>query len=111
MSPKFILTRLIVTRFAKGPSGLLASRRRIITTNLIVILLVGIVLASCGGDNKTPTIAPTAVPPTPTPTLPPAAKYTYDNAGRLTQVDYPNGVKIIYTYDKAGNLISQETKK
>ncbi|MBI5715272.1 MAG: hypothetical protein HZC38_17895 [Chloroflexi bacterium] len=77
---------------------------------LIALIVLIAALASCGGDNKTPTVAPTLAP-TLTPTLPPAAKYTYDNAGRLTQVDYPNGAKIIYTYDKAGNLISQETKK
>ncbi len=83
---------------------------RTIALIALIVLIAALVLASCGGDNKTPTIAPTLAP-TLTPTLPPAAKYTYDNAGRLTQVDYPNGVKIIYTYDKAGNLISQETKK
>ncbi len=79
-------------------------------TLILLALACALLLSACGGDNKTPTIAPTLAP-TLTPTLPPAAKYTYDNAGRLTQVDYPNGVKIIYTYDKAGNLISQETKK
>ena len=83
---------------------------RTIALIALIVLIAALALASCGGDNKTPTTAPTLAP-TLTPTLPPAAKYTYDNAGRLTQVDYPNGVKIIYTYDKAGNLISQETKK
>jgi YD repeat-containing protein len=34
--------------------------------------------------------------------------YTYDNAGRLTQVEYANGARITYTYDKAGNLVKQE---
>ena len=77
---------------------------------IILTLACALLLSACGGDNKTPTVAPTLAP-TPTPTLPPAAKYTYDNAGRLTQVEYPNGAKIIYTYDKAGNLISQEVKK
>ena len=33
--------------------------------------------------------------------------YTYDNAGRLTRVDYDNGVTIQYTYDNAGNLLSR----
>lgn len=78
---------------------------------ILLALASALLISACGGDNKTPTPAPTAVPPTPTPTLPSAAKYTYDSAGRLTQVDYPNGTKIIYTYDKAGNLISQEVKK
>ncbi len=30
--------------------------------------------------------------------------YTYDDAGRLTGVEYPNGSTIDYTYDNAGNL-------
>ena len=34
--------------------------------------------------------------------------YTYDDAGRLTQVVYPNGKTITYTYDKAGNLLSRQ---
>jgi len=34
-------------------------------------------------------------------------KYTYDDAGRLTQVDYGNGQAITYTYDAAGNLLSR----
>jgi YD repeat-containing protein len=33
--------------------------------------------------------------------------YTYDDAGRLTGVDYGNGTSIAYTYDKAGNLLSR----
>jgi uncharacterized protein (TIGR03437 family) len=33
--------------------------------------------------------------------------YTYDAAGRLTRVSYPNGTAINYTYDKAGNLLSR----
>jgi YD repeat-containing protein len=78
---------------------------------ILLAIACALLLSACGGsDNKTPTVAPTLAP-TPTPTLPPVAKYTYDNAGRLTQVEYPNGAKIIYTYDKAGNLISQEVKK
>jgi YD repeat-containing protein len=80
---------------------------------ILLTLICALLLSACGGDSKTPTPAPATSTPAPTltPTLPPAAKYTYDNAGRLTQVEYPNGAKIIYTYDKAGNLISQETKK
>jgi YD repeat-containing protein len=34
--------------------------------------------------------------------------YTYDDAGRLTQVSYPNGKTITYTYDKAGNLLTRQ---
>ena len=34
--------------------------------------------------------------------------YTYDDAGRLTQVVYPNGKTITYTYDKAGNLVTRQ---
>jgi YD repeat-containing protein len=33
--------------------------------------------------------------------------YTYDDAGRLTGVDYGNGTSIAYTYDNAGNLLSR----
>ena len=34
--------------------------------------------------------------------------YTYDDAGRLTQVVYPNGKTITYAYDKAGNLVTRQ---
>jgi YD repeat-containing protein len=34
--------------------------------------------------------------------------YTYDAAGRLTGVSYPNGTTITYTYDPAGNLLSRQ---
>ncbi len=34
--------------------------------------------------------------------------YTYDDAGRLVEVDYGNDTSISYTYDAAGNLLSQE---
>ena len=33
--------------------------------------------------------------------------YSYDDAGRLTGVDYGNGNTIVYTYDNAGNLLSR----
>ena len=33
--------------------------------------------------------------------------YTYDDAGRLTSVTYPNGASITYTYDAAGNLTAR----
>src|SRR5260370_26152880 len=34
-------------------------------------------------------------------------KYSYDDAGRLTGVDYGNGKSIAYTYDSAGNLLTR----
>ena len=33
--------------------------------------------------------------------------YTYDDAGRLTKVDYGDGKTIEYTYDNAGNLLQR----
>jgi len=38
-----------------------------------------------------------------------AVTYTYDDASRLTKVDYGNGRTITYVYDKAGNLLSRTT--
>ena len=35
-------------------------------------------------------------------------RYSYDNAGRLTKVDYGNGRTVTYTYDRSGNLTSRE---
>lgn len=37
--------------------------------------------------------------------------YTYDDAGRLTRVDYGNGTAIAYTYDAAGNLLRREVQR
>ncbi len=37
-----------------------------------------------------------------------AATYQYDDANRLTQVFYDNGVQIQYTYDKSGNRLSSK---
>src|SRR2546423_5361104 len=34
-------------------------------------------------------------------------RYSYDDAGRLTSVDYGSGKTIAYTYDNAGNLLSR----
>lgn len=36
-----------------------------------------------------------------------AQSFTYDNANRLTQINYVNGLSISYSYDKLGNRISQ----
>jgi YD repeat-containing protein len=36
--------------------------------------------------------------------------YAYDGAGRLTSVDYGDGVVIRYTYDAAGNLTASEVE-
>ena len=36
-----------------------------------------------------------------------AVNYSYDNAGRLTKVDYGAAGQIVYAYDKAGNLLSR----
>jgi len=33
--------------------------------------------------------------------------YTYDEAGRLTRVDYGGGKTVSYNYDKSGNLLSR----
>ena len=35
--------------------------------------------------------------------------YTYDSAGRLTQVTYGDGSSIRYFYDKNGNILSVQT--
>jgi YD repeat-containing protein len=42
--------------------------------------------------------------------LPAAAdtvRYSYDDAGRLTKVEYGSGQSITYTYDGAGNLLAR----
>jgi YD repeat-containing protein len=56
------------------------------TTLLVLTLLVGAVSLSLRAD---------------------AVSYTYDDAGRLTSVTYPNGTSISYTYDAAGNLTAR----
>ena len=35
------------------------------------------------------------------------AVYSYDQAGRLVEVDYGQGKKVVYQYDKAGNLLKR----
>ena len=37
--------------------------------------------------------------------------YEYDDAGRLTRVNYSNGMEIVYTYDPAGNLLERRVAK
>jgi uncharacterized protein (TIGR03437 family) len=39
-----------------------------------------------------------------------AATYTYDAAGRLASVTYPNGSTISYTYDQAGNILTKSVQ-
>ena len=36
--------------------------------------------------------------------------YRYDDAGRLTAVEYDNGTTIKYTYDKMGNKLTEQIK-
>lgn len=36
--------------------------------------------------------------------------YVYDNAGHVVLVNYGNGTATAYTYDRAGNLLSQESR-
>ena len=33
--------------------------------------------------------------------------YVYDDLSRLSEVNYPNGTKIVYTYDDLGNRQTQ----
>ena len=44
---------------------------------------------------------------TPAPLLAEQVTHTYDNLNRLTRTDYGNGRAIDYTYDAAGNRLSQ----
>ena len=37
--------------------------------------------------------------------------YTYDNAGRLTRIDYGSGVSISYSYDAAGNVLNRAVSR
>jgi YD repeat-containing protein len=39
-----------------------------------------------------------------------ATGYTYDNLGRLSVVNYDNGMQVVYTYDSAGNRTSVVTQ-
>lgn len=38
-----------------------------------------------------------------------AITYSYDTAGRLSQVSYDNGTSITYSYDNNGNLLQRQT--
>jgi len=63
---------------------------------VMIVLLAGFALTShLSGASRAPTASAQAS----------TIRYTYDDAGRLTQVDYGNGVRITYTYDQAGNLL------
>ncbi|MBN1866761.1 RHS repeat protein [Candidatus Sumerlaeota bacterium] len=37
----------------------------------------------------------------------PGTTYLYDNEQRLTRVAYPSGQEVTYTYDNAGNILSE----
>ncbi|WP_217999680.1 RHS repeat domain-containing protein [Thauera butanivorans] len=43
------------------------------------------------------------------PVLAGSVSYTYDQLGRVKTATYSNGVVITYTYDAAGNRVSQVT--
>jgi len=76
---------------------------------LIVLLIAILPVVACGGGGVTPT--PSAPTLTPTAAYKSSVTYAYDNAGRLIQAEYANGLIIKYTYDKGGNLIGQEVTK
>ena len=38
-----------------------------------------------------------------------ADEYTYDDNGRITQVEHEDGSSTVYSYDDNGNLLSVET--
>lgn len=68
---------------------------------VMIVLVSGLALASrLAGASRAPTA------PAQTSTI----RYTYDDAGRLVQVDYGNGRRITYTYDNAGNLLRREVR-
>ena len=76
-------------------------RPPILMLMVMIILVAGFVLTSrLAGASR----APAASAPAQAQTI----RYTYDDAGRLVQVDYGTGVRITYTYDNAGNLRRRE---
>jgi len=77
-------------------------RPRVLILMVVIVLLAGVLLTShLAGASRAPASAPAQ-----TSTI----RYTYDDAGRLVQVDYGNGVRITYTYDNAGNLLRREVR-
>jgi hypothetical protein len=44
------------------------------------------------------------------PVRPETVRYKYDEAGRLSRVEYSSGRTITYSYDKAGNLIHRQVE-
>jgi len=40
-----------------------------------------------------------------------SATYKYDNAGKLIEIEYDDGTKITYLYDKQGNMITSNSTK
>lgn len=75
--------------------------RAIHLATLAALLIAVLLLAACKGPGPTPA-------PTPGAAVSRSVTYGYDNAGRLTSVEYDNGVTILYTYDSAGNLLERE---
>jgi len=72
-----------------------------------------IVPTSYPAGTSTPTLAPTSAPtdlPTPLPGYSETIiNYTYDPLNRITEADYSTGAYYDYTYDSAGNRLTQET--
>ena len=58
-----------------------------ILSRLMALAPITVLVAGVSGDNT--------------------SNYSYDAAGRLVKADYGNGSVVLYTYDKAGNLLSR----
>jgi len=63
-------------------------------------LLIGLVFMSSCENNNSLNIKPVVE----------QSQYSYDANGRLTSVSYSNGLTIKYSYDAAGNMLSQTIK-
>lgn len=69
--------------------------KHILLTLLVIVILAMPVLSVCVCDQTAFANGNTVT-------------YTYDDAGRLTSVDYPKEISIDYTYDTMGNLLSKD---